>query len=132
MTPLTLLTSPSLDTAGDVYTNRASTSFWFDDGNIILAAVDGATHLRHLFRVHKSVLSLHSSVFRTALDSTNLVEAELAVSAEMQYDGLPVLKIYDDPHDVNILLESLYQPECVINPVCYAYAPIETYASTCA
>jgi hypothetical protein len=83
--------------------------FWFDDGSIIVRVQD------HLFKVHRSLLSRHSSLFahfpRIMRTSTDLRE-DLAVDCD--YDVIDL-----DRHvltqDVEVLLEHLYHDVWVTN-----------------
>ncbi|KAF7370396.1 BTB domain-containing protein [Mycena sanguinolenta] len=77
----------------DVPTKRSE--LWFSDGSVILQAVDTQ------FRVHWSLLARHSSVFG---DMQKLPQP----SDEPTVDGCPVVKLPDDPMDVELLLKGLY------------------------
>ncbi|KAJ6519041.1 hypothetical protein C8R45DRAFT_809050 [Mycena sanguinolenta] len=74
---------------------KKHSEFWLSDGSVVLQA--GNT----LFRVHWSVLARHSSVFS---DMQELPQP----SDEPTVDGCPVLKLPDDPKDVEFLLKGLY------------------------
>ena len=65
--------------------------FWFDDGNVILAAQ------RTAFRVHKSIISQHSVVFR-----------DIFTSPLPLYDGCPVVRVTDTGFDLRELLRVVY------------------------
>ncbi|KAF8217101.1 hypothetical protein K438DRAFT_1953963 [Mycena galopus ATCC 62051] len=71
---------------------------WRRDGNVVLQAVNTQ------FRVHWSVLTLHSSVFR---DMEGLPQPP----GQPTVEGCPILKLSDDPDDVEYLLKALYIPE---------------------
>ncbi|KAH9842445.1 uncharacterized protein C8Q71DRAFT_732874 [Rhodofomes roseus] len=71
-----------------------STSYWFEDGNVILHAGPQS------FRVHMSLLARHSTFFR---DLFKLPQP----SSEM-LDGCAVVQMHDVPGDVEILLSALY------------------------
>ncbi|KAI5896506.1 uncharacterized protein SCHCODRAFT_01092028 [Schizophyllum commune H4-8] len=74
-------------------------SLWFPDGNLVLR-VD-----RHLFRVHTSILSLHSSFFR---DMSALSKPD----AGETYDGAALVTLSDDdPRDVRQFLKAVYIPQ---------------------
>lgn len=82
-----------------------SKTFYFPDGNIALFAFEGRKHV--VFRVHQSVLSLHSPVFAsmfTLPPPSNTSEREL-------YDGVPLVRMYDHSSDLSELLRALYHPE---------------------
>ncbi|KAF8217107.1 hypothetical protein K438DRAFT_1798313 [Mycena galopus ATCC 62051] len=71
---------------------------WRHDGNVVLQAANTQ------FRVHWSLLALHSSVFR---DMEGLPQPPGQPSVE----GCPILELFDDPDDVEYLLKALYIPE---------------------
>ncbi|KLO16690.1 hypothetical protein SCHPADRAFT_937718 [Schizopora paradoxa] len=82
---------------------------WFLDGNVVLA-----TDV-YLFKVHKGVLSLQSTVFRDMFDLSNAVistdggnEIE---SVQDTYEGVPLVTLVgDDGEDVAHLLRAVYEP----------------------
>ncbi len=70
---------------------------WFPEGNVILAADP------YLFKVHKSFLSMHSSVFRDMFELPNVGDSivdgqSVAVtSSESElYEGLPLVTLVGD------------------------------------
>ncbi|KAF7370369.1 BTB domain-containing protein [Mycena sanguinolenta] len=75
----------------------ARSKTWRSDGNVILQA--GNTQ----FRVHWSVLALHSPVFR---DMQGLPQPP----DEPTVDGCPIVNLSDNPDDVEYLLKVLYNP----------------------
>ena len=93
---------------------------FYDDGNLILRAQGnvGKTGISHeaseprivLYRVHKSLLALHSSVFRGMFDVSS------PGAGDDFYDGLPVVDMPDKAYEVHLLLDSIYAPTYV--PVC--------------
>lgn len=70
---------------------------WYDDGSVVLQAE--ATQ----FRVHWSVLSLHSAFFR---DMRTLPQP----ADEQSVEGCPVIELHDSSTDLDILLSVLYDP----------------------
>ncbi|KAJ6519054.1 hypothetical protein C8R45DRAFT_11752 [Mycena sanguinolenta] len=68
---------------------------WFRDGSVVLQAENTQ------FRVHFGVLARHSSVFS---DMWELPQP----SDEPTVDGCPVVKLEDDPTDVQYMLKTLY------------------------
>ncbi|CAL1699880.1 unnamed protein product [Somion occarium] len=70
-------------------------TLWYEDGNIVLVA-DTTT-----FRVHSSVLSRASDIFR---DMFSLPQPQ----GEDTIDGCPVVHLPDSPHDLAIALDMLY------------------------
>ncbi len=79
---------------------------WFLDGNVVLAT-DSL-----LFRVHKSFLSLHSSVFKDMFDLPFVApgDVEDQNTAEVAYEGLPLVALAGDKgEDVAHLLRAAYE-----------------------
>ncbi|KAI1781887.1 hypothetical protein LXA43DRAFT_907382 [Ganoderma leucocontextum] len=74
---------------------------WFEDGNIVIIAQNTA------FRFHKSVLSLHSPVFRDLflVPQPSLAGGEEAVET---LDGCPVVRVSDTSYDFRELLRAIY------------------------
>ncbi|KAH7924483.1 hypothetical protein BV22DRAFT_1035082 [Leucogyrophana mollusca] len=77
---------------------------YFADGNIVLSALTSEKK-GTLFRIHKSVLSLHSPVFA---DMFALPEPPSGVNDA--YDGVPLVHLHDDAIHVRELLQTFYQP----------------------
>ncbi|KAJ7079561.1 hypothetical protein B0H15DRAFT_787917 [Mycena belliarum] len=76
---------------------------WHDDGSVVLQA-EGTQ-----FRIHWSVLSLHSSFFR---DMRSLPQPPDQPSLE----GCPIIELPDSSTDVKHLLEVLYDPSVPHRP----------------
>ncbi|KAI1787620.1 hypothetical protein LXA43DRAFT_1098154 [Ganoderma leucocontextum] len=68
--------------------------FWFDDGNIVLAAQGDC------FRVYRGLLATQSTVFAGMFPSSS-------DSVEDALDGYPVIHLTDSPHDLVHLLRVL-------------------------
>jgi hypothetical protein len=68
--------------------------YWFQDGNIVLQAQ------YTLFRVHRSVLSHHSQIFKDAF--SRLTEKNELI------EGCPVISISDTDEDAGNLISLLY------------------------
>lgn len=107
--------TPSETSTSTITTAATATrheDLWFRDGNIVLA-----THTL-LFRVHKSILSLHSSVFRDMFELVGIEsyanDAEGTSTARMTpglevYDGVPLVSLpSDEGVDVEELLLAVY------------------------
>ncbi len=79
---------------------------WYHDGNIILASKE------YLYRVHNSVLSMHSTVFRDMLQIPLPVarsDASDGVDDSGQWEGIPIVKMMgDSDEDVFHTLSALY------------------------
>lgn len=75
------------------------------DGNIVIAAVETSETktVTHAFRVHQSLLSKHSTVFRDMFTLPQSLDVE-------QYEGVPVVKLPDRYRDVKGLLRMFYDP----------------------
>lgn len=74
-------------------TNFKRGSLWMMDGNIVIKAG------RVRFRVHKSVLSLHSPVFRDMLQLP---------PPPSEANKFPTVELHDDPKELEIMLKFLY------------------------
>ncbi|KAJ3558799.1 hypothetical protein NM688_g714 [Phlebia brevispora] len=70
-------------------------SLWFEDGNVVLQAENT------LFRVHQSMLSRNSEVFDGMFSVPRPDDTE-------QLEGIPVVKLYDDPYELADFLDVLY------------------------
>lgn len=90
---------------------------WFTDGNVVLATDT------YLFKVHKSLLAVHSSVFKDMFelpnvghDSSNLEgpgRSDAAFASET-YEGAQVVTLVGDKGaDVAHLLRAVFELECV-------------------
>ncbi|KAJ7686492.1 hypothetical protein B0H17DRAFT_1136823 [Mycena rosella] len=77
---------------------------WHRDGSVVLQADDVQ------FRVHWSVLALHSSFFR---DMQELPQP----SDQPSVDGCPIIELQDAVEDVKYLLEVLYDPTFLLEKV---------------
>lgn len=78
-------------------------SLYLTDGNICLAAVETGENKKEwiMFRVHQSILSIHSPIFRDmlALPSGDNIE---------QFEGVPLVRLPDNASDIEAVLEALY------------------------
>ncbi|KLO07748.1 hypothetical protein SCHPADRAFT_945039 [Schizopora paradoxa] len=84
---------------------------WFPDGNVVLAT-DAS-----LFKVHKSLLAVHSSVFRDMFELPNVGHAGVvpgrddAGLASEAYEGVPMVTLVGDKgEDVAHLLRAVFEP----------------------
>lgn len=77
---------------------------WIDDGNIVLA-VQGK-----YFRVHRSILSSYSEVFKDMFDSTQPNEGE---RSEELIEQCPIVHLHDVANDVQIMLRAMYDRRSV-------------------
>ena len=68
---------------------------WLDDGNVVLIAQNTA------FRVHKSVLSRNSEVFRDMFTMPQPTDAET-------YEGCPVVHLQDSWKALGYILSALF------------------------
>ncbi|KAG8960309.1 hypothetical protein FRC03_006791 [Tulasnella sp. 419] len=80
--------------------------FWMPDGTVIIAAENHATSARHLFRIHPSILSRQSPLFKQLFS--------LPVSEEDEViDGCAVVQLTDEAMHVKKFLEVLYDPSAL-------------------
>ena len=70
--------------------------FWLKDGNVILQVESSQ------FRVHKSVLAMHSNIFKDLFDVPQ-PEGELLI------EGCPVVHLSDSAQDMENILSLLYK-----------------------
>lgn len=92
--------------SGDEIETYESPDLWFDDGNIIIRTVLNENRAYTVYKVHKSILALHSTVFSDLFDGP---QSAFGVASD-QYDGLPVIELPDLPSEVNDFLKALYFP----------------------
>lgn len=71
--------------------------FWLDDGNVVLQAEE--TH----FKVHRSILSINSTVFK------DMFSMPQPTSGEELVEGCPVIHLSDSAADVSYVLQALCQ-----------------------
>jgi len=71
---------------------------WIEDGNIVLA-VQGK-----YFRVHRSILSSYSAVFKDMFDSSQSSEGDRSEFIEQ----CPVIQLHDAVTDVQMVLKAMY------------------------
>ncbi|KAI0789928.1 hypothetical protein C8Q75DRAFT_717484 [Abortiporus biennis] len=76
---------------------RAHPTLWFDDGNVVLVAVDGMGG----FKLHRSILSRHSIVFRDLFTIPQPSEGETM-------EKCPVVRLQDSARDLDCLFTALY------------------------
>ncbi|KAL4246431.1 hypothetical protein ABKN59_009645 [Abortiporus biennis] len=81
----------------DVKPAERCKEFWFEDGNIILLAEETS------FRVHKTFLSRHSTVFN---DILNIPQTQDSLCT--QVDGCPTIYLSDSKEDIHCMLSVLY------------------------
>ena len=87
-------------------------TFWFDDGSIIICVEDTA------FKVHRSHLARHSEIFA---DLFNVPQPPDTPNIE----GCPIVHLPDRKSDFVDLLKALYNPLCVcviMTPSCFCNA----------
>ncbi|KAI0308700.1 hypothetical protein OF83DRAFT_1073131 [Amylostereum chailletii] len=105
-----------------------STDLWLPDGNIFLRTISTpptSPILQYtLYKVHKGILALHSSVFRDLFDGP---QTAFDVGSEV-YEELPVMDMPDSPDDVAHFLKALYFPECDFSSFPYKATLPDGYA----
>ncbi|EIW77531.1 hypothetical protein CONPUDRAFT_75394 [Coniophora puteana RWD-64-598 SS2] len=80
-------------------------SLYFFDGNIVIAAAIPDEECL-LFRVHKSVLAMHSPIF--AIMFTLPAPPTESTDPDSIFEGVPLLRMYDEANDVRDLLRFFY------------------------
>ncbi|TDL25283.1 hypothetical protein BD410DRAFT_896198 [Rickenella mellea] len=96
-----------------------SSEIWFEDGNIVVG-VDAATtergsgksvsEQRFLFKVHKSVLAMHSPVWKDMFELPQPRHNDMDETSEDEYEGVPLMMLQDGMKDVRDLLMLMYKP----------------------
>lgn len=83
-------------------------SLWLVDGNIVLAADSSMRDCTLLFKVHKSVLAMHSNFFADMF--TLPTPKELGSDKKDTFEGLPLIYCHDDAaEDWVKVLSAIYQ-----------------------
>jgi hypothetical protein len=82
--------------------SQAHDSLYLVDGNIVLIA-PLTTGQHQIFRVHQSILSKNSPVFRSMFMIPGVQDEEVE-----KYDGVPLVQLPDDAEEVESLLRVLY------------------------
>ena len=80
---------------------------YFDDGNVIISASTPGGDLKY-FRVHNSMLSKQSIVFKDMLSMPSPSEVDT-------YDGLPLVHVHDDVKELKQFLQAIYDPRKAIS-----------------
>jgi hypothetical protein len=99
--------------AGTADISRHDPDFYIEDGNIVLSAKDSEKNTLY-FRLHKSTLAKHSTVFQDMFDVT-----PTPIQSKDQYDGVPLVEMLDDANALRELIALLYDPQCVFDPNCH-------------
>ena len=76
---------------------------WFQDGNLVLSAVNAAKTRTFLFRIHRSSVAGRSVAFDSMLGIPQGEQMEM-------YEGSPLVRLADDAEDVEALLRAIYNP----------------------
>ncbi|KAI0055887.1 hypothetical protein BV25DRAFT_1842665 [Artomyces pyxidatus] len=85
-----------------------SPDLWLSDGNIIVRALTGKSEI--LYRVHKSVLSMHSNFFEATFGEQGS-DSALDTGSD-HFEGVPILDMPgDDANDIRQFLMALYIPQ---------------------
>ena len=95
----------------DPATITPHTTFNFEDGNVEVLCANT------LFRVHTSILSLHSPALRQMFTQANLAAAESP-------NGCPRILSSDTATDFATLLKIVYLPGCVTPSLCFCIIPL--------
>lgn len=78
-------------------------SLYLEDGSICLtSALPDSPSPRTVFRVHKSLLARHSSVFK------DMFALPTDIGDQDQHEGLPLVIMQDHTNDIEALLLALY------------------------
>lgn len=87
------------------------TTLYLDDGDLVISAASKSRpNVKQLFRVHKTILIVHSPVFKDMLRVVG------DGSLNEKYDGVPLAYLEDAAEDVAGLFDALYM-RCVTRGV---------------
>ena len=75
---------------------------YFEDGSVIISAKGTGGDLAY-FRVHKSVLSKQSTVFKDMFSLPSPPEVD-------KYDNLPLVHVHDNAEEFKQFLRAIYDP----------------------
>ena len=75
---------------------------YFEDGSVVISASSTGGGLVY-FRVHKSVLSKQSTVFKDMFSLPSPPEMD-------RYDNLPLVHVHDDAKEFKQFLRAIYDP----------------------
>lgn len=95
-----------------LYPDQHHTTLYFEDGNVVLSAVD-KRDTRCYFRVHRSILCRYSPVFQEMFMLPPLTEEGPEKKIAELYDGVLEVQMADSAEDVDSFLSVLYDPTCV-------------------
>ena len=76
---------------------------YFEDGSVIISANNIGSGDLVYFRVHKSVLSKQSTVFKDMFSLPSPSDIDT-------YDSLPLVHVHDDAKDFKQFLQAIYDP----------------------
>jgi hypothetical protein len=74
---------------------------WYEDGSIVLVAREGDDEAARGYRVHRSLLAKHSTIFADMLSCPQPEDNE-------QHEGCPVVRLADPANHVGHLLCAVY------------------------
>ncbi|KAI0056064.1 hypothetical protein BV25DRAFT_1995854 [Artomyces pyxidatus] len=74
---------------------KKSEDVWLEDGNVIILCDTIG------FRVHQSILSFHSNVFKDTFSTCTPV-------GDHSYEGCPIVTLYDEAEEMHLFLRTLY------------------------
>ena len=85
---------------------------WFNDGSVVVVAESTG------FRVHSSLLSRHSTVFR------DLFSLPQPIHAAEHVDGCPAVRVSDDAEDMAYFLRAIYDGRQYVYPASFSRVDI--------
>jgi hypothetical protein len=91
--------------------------FWFDDGNVILQAENTQ------FRVHRSLLSLHSNVFKDMFSMPQPMDTATTLNVE----GCPIITLSDKASDLEHVLSIFYENVRWVYNVTHRFCPYDDF-----
>ncbi|KAM5544055.1 hypothetical protein V8D89_002241 [Ganoderma adspersum] len=87
---------------------KRDSEVWFEDGNIVIIAQTTA------FRFHKTVVAIHSSVFRDLFSIPR--PSPTGEEVDETFDGCPVVRVSDTSYDFRELIRAIYSGVSYLHP----------------
>jgi hypothetical protein len=84
---------------------------WFEDGNIIIAAVNDTKNHRHLFKCHQALVAQRLPALKNTLEAAAIADS---ISASETLLRLPIVHLHDPYEHLKALLRVLYNPWFVV------------------
>lgn len=81
---------------------------FFDNGDIVVSAQRPGGDTLSLFKLHRKVLATHAKALSGILMLPEAPPCE--VDANEYFEGIPVVRLFDDPADLTKFFKAMYTP----------------------